>query len=154
MRFYYCSCSMRNNFLFLRIRVYQMFFPFTDSVVCLSTDPFCGLSIDRSIASSKANFPQSAILCFLFKFLVSYLSITVLSRCLSIIPHFSVTSIIYFIFLSLRCFIRHSSARCDQSSYSSFFFSFVGYDSFRNFQIKSNKIRSRCSGTLLCRVDR
>jgi len=50
------------------------------------------------------------------------------SSCLRFLPRLPVTSILPSNFPSLTCFIKISSyARCDQSSYPSFFLLFVGY---------------------------
>ena len=44
---------------------------------------FCSLSYDRSVASSKASSPQSAIQCFLFQFTVSSLFLKVIQQLLT-----------------------------------------------------------------------
>ena len=67
----------------------------------------CSLRYDRSIASSKASCPQSAIWCFLFPILVSSLfSLRSSSRCLPLLPRLPVISIIPPIFPWISCLRR------------------------------------------------
>jgi hypothetical protein len=67
----------------------------------LDSHSFCSLSYDRSIASSKASSPQGAILCFLFQFPVSSLSLRSSSSCLRLLPRLPVISI-FLTFLQSR----------------------------------------------------
>jgi hypothetical protein len=61
----------------------------------------CSLSCYRSIVSHKANFPDSAIKCFLFKFPVVFVSLGLSIICLRL-PRLPFP----FIFPSITCFRR------------------------------------------------
>jgi hypothetical protein len=69
---------------------------------------------ERSVACSKANFPQSNAFCFKVKHLLSSLRSS--SRCLRLIPRFTFPSI----FLSIMCFRMQFYARYNQSIKPSF----------------------------------
>jgi hypothetical protein len=66
----------------------------------------CSLSCDRSIASSIACSPNSAIWRFLFQFRVSSLFLRSFSSCLCLLLRLFVTSILPSFFPSIMCFRR------------------------------------------------
>ena len=71
----------------------------------------------RSIVTSEAFLPQSAIWCFLFQFPISLLSLMSSSSHSYLLPHLLVTCV----FPSVTCCVRQSYTRCAQSSQLSFF---------------------------------
>lgn len=65
------------------------------------------MSCDRSLAFSKASSPQCEIWCFLVGFPVQPLSLTVISRCLRLLPYLLLPPI----FPSIRFFFTMQSLR-------------------------------------------
>ena len=66
----------------------------------------CSLPYGMSIGSSKANFPHSAIWCFLFQFPVSSLSLMTAGSCLCLLPRLPLLYILPSTFYSITCFRR------------------------------------------------
>jgi hypothetical protein len=65
---------------------------------------FCFLSYDRSIASSKASSPYSAIYSYYFQYHI--FSLTASSSCLRLLPRLPVIYILLSVCPSIMCFVR------------------------------------------------
>jgi hypothetical protein len=68
--------------------------------------PFRSLSCSRSIASSKASSPQSAIYCFHFKFSLPFCFLRIIHSCLRLPSRLPVTSILSTVLPSITCYRR------------------------------------------------